>query len=291
MHLTINHFLHTSRYPLISIFGPTASGKSARAVELAKQYNGEVISADSRQIYKYMDIGTAKISEEEMQGVPHHMLSIIDPDQNFTVVDFQERATVIISDIHKRGKIPILVGGTGLYVDAITKGLSVPGVEADPEFREACFRVIEEEGPEVLHQKLAKIDPIGAAKIHPNNTHHLIRALEVAEKSGKSKFALAATVEVPYDIHQIEIQIDRAELYDRINQRVLQMFKNGIVEETKKLLKMGYSKDLPSMTSIGYRDIAEMLAGKITQEEVIAKIQQKTRNYAKRQWTWFRRSH
>lgn len=290
MSQTIQYFLQASHRSLITIIGPTASGKSARAVELAKKYNGEVISADSRQIYRYMDIGTAKISRDEMEGIPHHLLSIIDPDQDFTVVDFQERVTKIINDIHKRGKIPILAGGTGLYIDSIIKGLRVPELPADPEFRAECLKIIEKEGPEVLHQRLARIDPLGAAKIHPNNTHHLIRALEVAEKSGKSKFELASSSEVPYDIQMIEMQIERAELYDRINQRVLQMFENGIVEETKKLLEMGYSKDLSSMTSIGYRDIAEMLEGKMTREEVIAKIQQKTRNYAKRQGTWFRRA-
>lgn len=275
----------------VIILGPTSSGKTSFAIELAKQLDGEIISADSRQIYRHMDIATAKPSKSELEAVPHHMIDIVDPDESFTVVDFQERAKEAILEIQSRGKIPFIVGGTGLYIDALVYGFDVPGVQSDPKYRDECLKIIEEQGIAVLHERLRKLDPQGAEKVHPNNIHHLIRALEVVEKTGKSKFELGSRQKCPSNVLMLGLQMDREELYERINKRVDMMFANGVEEEAKSLLSMGYSVDLPSMTSIGYLDIAEMLEGKKSREEVVAAMQKKTRNYAKRQMTWFRRNN
>lgn len=285
----VQSFLEAAQNPLIAIVGPTASGKTSLSVELAHEFGAEVVSADSRQIYRYMNIGTAKATPEEQAEVPHFMIDIVDPDQPFTVVDFQEQASKCIRDIHTRERIPLLVGGTGLYISSIVDQLKVPQVAPKPELRAEYEQIIAEKGSNYLHMRLKEKDALAAEKIHPNNTHHIIRALEVVETLGKSKFHLASKRDVPWDVLLLGIEMDREVLYERIDRRVLQMFEQGLIDETKQLLSMGYKPDLPAMSSIGYQDIEKMLAGELEQPEVIQNIQKKSRNYAKRQMTWFRR--
>lgn len=286
--IQIKNFIQTRSNPVLVIVGPTASGKTGLGIKLAKEYNGEIINGDSRQVYRYMDIGTAKPMKEEMQGIKHYLIDIVTPDKGFSVVDFQEHATSAIEKIQSLNKLPIIVGGTGLYIEALMYGYEPP-MESDPKLREEYKRLAINEGNEKLHMLLKQKDPFAAEKIHMNNTHHLIRALEVAERSGNSKFISPKKSPPDFDFYVINIERDRDQLYARINQRVVSMFENGIVEETQKLLDMGYTKDLSSMTSIGYGEIIEMFEGVRSKEEIIGLIQQKTRNYAKRQITWWKR--
>ena len=274
----------------IIIAGPTATGKTSLSVALAKVFDGEIINADSMQVYRGMDIGTAKPTPEEQSGIPHHLLDVVDPDEGFNAAIYRSFALPLVSDIVSRGKVCFVTGGTGLYIKSLTKGLfHCP--PSDPEIRESLHRECEAHGTKALHERLKQKDPESAGKIHTNDKVRIIRALEIAqltdhlpsdliEKHGFSDTSL--------NTQTICLDANREELYDRINKRSLAMIDAGLIEETENLLNKGYSPDLKPMQSIGYRHIVAYLQGKWTLEEATQNIQRDTRRYAKRQFTWFR---
>lgn len=276
---------------LVIIQGPTASGKSELALMLAEKVDGEIVNADSMQVYRGMDIGTAKPSREMRERVPHHLYDIVDPDVNFTAADFRREACRVIAEICGRGKRPILVGGTGLYIRVLTRGL-VDSPGADESIRRRLEEEACRDGLETLHRRLEAFDPVTAARLHPNDGVRIIRAMEVFLLTGRSlssfheehRFANEC-----YECFRIGIHMDRELLYRRVEERVDRMIADGLVEEVRGLLAAGYSPMLKSMGSIGYREICAHLAGEYPLEEAIRLIKRNTRQYAKRQITWFRR--
>ncbi|MCX7695830.1 MAG: tRNA (adenosine(37)-N6)-dimethylallyltransferase MiaA [Caloramator sp.] len=277
---------------IIIIAGPTASGKTSLGIELAKKINGEIISADSMQIYKYMDIGTAKPTEDEMQGVKHHLIDIIYPDEEFSVALFKQYADKAIELIYSNGKIPIVVGGTGLYINSLTYSLNFSDSAPDKEYREYLENIANQFGANHLHDMLKDIDPEAAKNIHPNNVKRVIRALEVFKNTGKriSEYQSTTKLNEPdYEFAYFCLDMPRDVLYDRINKRVDTMFEKGLIQEVEKLLNLGYSRDLQSMQAIGYKEVFDYLDGKLSLEEVKDIIKQNSRRYAKRQLTWFRK--
>jgi tRNA dimethylallyltransferase len=271
--------------PLIVILGPTASGKTRIAIELAKKYNGEIICADSRTIFEYMDIGTSKPSTQERSVIPHHILDIIKPDEKFSVAEFQRLAYKKIDDILNRGKIPFLVGGTGLYIDAVTEGFIIPKIQEDRELRQR----LETEDIKKLIIRLKKINPIAFRKIDLKNKRKVIRALEVCLKTDSKFSDSQKKIKSKYKILKIGISLPRKKLYEIINKRTDQMIEMGLVDEVKKLYKMGYNAEIPSLSGLIYKEIGEYVRGKITLDDAVEKAKQKTRNFAKRQITWFKR--
>ncbi|ADD02418.1 MULTISPECIES: tRNA (adenosine(37)-N6)-dimethylallyltransferase MiaA [Thermoanaerobacter] len=278
---------------IVLIVGPTASGKSKLSVDLAKEFNGEIISADSMQIYKYMNVGTAKITKEEMQGIPHYLIDIVDPNKEFSVAEYEKRAKEIIKDIHKRGKLPIIVGGTGLYINSIIYIMHFSDFKGSKKFREKMKELANTYGNQYLYERLKSVDPEAAKKIHPNDIRRTIRALEVYEFTGKpiSYYQKMSGMRLNPEYQPIMIGLNfrnRQILYDRINQRVDEMIKNNLVEEVVNLLKIGYNKDSTALQALGYKEIVEYLKGEISLEEAVEKIKKGTRRYAKRQITWFK---
>ncbi|MCL1862076.1 MAG: tRNA (adenosine(37)-N6)-dimethylallyltransferase MiaA [Defluviitaleaceae bacterium] len=278
---------------LIIIAGATATGKTAAAVQLAKKIGGEVISADSMQVYRGMDIGTAKPNATEMEDVPHHMLSIIEPDEAFSAAEFQKGAMAAMEGIYARGKVPIMAGGTGFYINAVLYGAEFAsvGYEEEEKLREQYAIFAQENGAEALHTKLSAADPDYAATIHANNVKRVARALAYCKSTGKlfSEYnALQKEKKPLFDFDFYVISLPRHILYDRINARVLAMMDTGLVEEVQGLLEKGYSKRLAAMQGIGYKETVRFLSGEISHAEAVAAIQQNTRRYAKRQETWFR---
>lgn len=273
--------------PLIVILGPTASGKTDLSLKLAAKFKSEIVSADSRQVYRGMDLGTDKVPPKIRKKIPHHLIDLLNPDQPFTLGIFKKKALAAIHDILKRGKIPFLVGGTGLYLRSLTQNYQIPALPPNPKLRARLEKEAQKKGTEFLHQKLKKLDPKTAAKIHPRNLRYLIRALEIIlttqktkkERRGKPLFA----------VFSIGIKWPREVLYERIEKRVDEQVKNGLLEETKRLLAQGYSEKLPSMSSLGYRELARYLKGELTWEEAVLLIKKNTRHYARRQITWFRK--
>ncbi|WP_300348870.1 tRNA (adenosine(37)-N6)-dimethylallyltransferase MiaA [Clostridium sp.] len=277
---------------LLIIAGPTAVGKSDLSVDLAKKLNGEIISVDSMQIYKHMDIGSAKISKEEMGGIPHYLIDFVDPEKEFSVAEFKELATEKIKDIQMRGKLPILVGGTGLYINSIICDMNFAESDKDEEYREELDKIAEEYGNEYLHEMLKEIDPESYESIHFNNRKRVIRALETYKLTGKpfSSFKAKNSIyKTSYNIYYYVLNMDRAKLYERINKRVDLMFNKGLLEEVKSLKKMGLTDDMQSMKGIGYKEVLYYLDGKISLSQCEEMIKQGSRNYAKRQLTWFRK--
>ena len=277
---------------IIVICGPTASGKTSLGIELAKKINGEIISADSMQIYKEMNIGTAKPDKEEMQGIKHYMIDIIAPDERFSVADYKVQAKEAIRKIIEKGKTPIVVGGTGLYVDSLIYEIEYPKIEFDEKYREKLEKEVEEKGLDNLYEKAKKIDKKAIEKISKNDKKRILRILEIYHTTGKTKTEQeieSRKKEVEYDYKVFAIDWERNILYDRINQRVDNMIKQGLVEEVKELLKK-YKTFPTAMQGLGYKEVVEFLNGKITKEEMIEKIKQETRRYAKRQLTWFRKN-
>lgn len=280
---------------IIAVVGPTASGKTALSIALAKRFSGEVVSCDSMQIYRGMDIGTAKPDLIERDGIPHHLIDICDPDMPFSCADYIEAAEVAVSAITARGRIPIFCGGTGLYVDSFLQSTSLSPVKADPEIRKKLQGEADARGTEYLHSKLNTVDPASAAAIHPNNRVRIIRALEIFETTGKTKSQwddeshASASV---FDVCWIGLAYeDRAVLHDRIRSRVMRMMEQGFADEVSELLKCGYLKEgSTAAQAIGYREMAACLRGELTIKETIEKITVATRQYAKRQLTWFRRN-
>ena len=277
---------------VIVICGPTASGKTALSIELAKKVNGEIISADSMQIYKDMDIGTAKPTMEEMQGIKHYLLDFVSPDKRYSVADYQKEAKKTIKEILAKGKTPIVVGGTGLYVDSLIYEIQYPNIEFDEEYRKKLEQIAEKEGLEKLYEKAIKIDEEAMKKISPNDKKRIIRVLEIYHATGKTKTEQeieSRKKPVEYDYKVYAINWDRQVLYERINKRVDIMIEQGLIEEVKKI-KQKYKTFPTAMQGLGYKEVVEYLEGKCTKEEMIKKIKLETRRYAKRQLTWFRKN-
>jgi tRNA dimethylallyltransferase len=273
---------------LVVIVGPTGIGKTRLALKLARLFNGEIISADSRQVYRYMDIGTAKPTQEEMASVPHHLIDIVNPDEEFNLAFFQEKANSAIGDIHRRGKLPFLVGGTGLYIKAIIEGFKPPGVSPDQDFRYNIEKNADDKTIDDLYADLAARDPDAANKIDRRNVRRLTRALEVRAKAGKA-FSQLGTKEPPaFETFIIGLTTGRAELYCLVDRRVDEMIAQGFIQEVEGLLKRGYSLDLPSLSGIGYRHIGQFLRGEISRETAIQKIKTETHRFIRHQYAWFR---
>ena len=275
---------------VVVIVGPTASGKTAVSIELAKRINGEIISADSMQVYKYMDIGTAKPSEEEKDGIKHYLLDVVMPNETFNVAKYKVMAEEAIEEILAKGKTPIIVGGTGLYVNTLVNGIEFLDIEGDIEYRNALIKRGYEEGAEVLHRELEKVDPIAASNIDANNIRRVARALEIYKVTGKTKTQLdiESQKEVKYDYAMFGIERNREELYNRINLRVDLMLEAGLIEEVRNITEK-FKISGTAIQGLGYKEVIEYLEEKITYEEMIENLKLETRHYAKRQLTWFRR--
>ena len=278
--------------PLIIIAGPTASGKTKTSVLLAKTINGEIISADSMQVYRGMNIGTAKATIEEMQGVPHHMIDVLDPDEPCSIAKFQKMVKVALEEIYSRGKVPILTGGTGFYIQSIVNDIVFEENEEDKSYRVALEKIVEEGGGDDLFSKLKAIDPDAADAIHPNNMKRVIRALEYFHLTGErisvhNKREKLKTS--PYDVGFYVLTMDRDYLYQRIDERVDRMLEDGLLTEVKSLLEQGYSKDLVSMQGLGYKEIVRYFNEEWSLASTVEILKRDTRRFAKRQLTWFRR--
>lgn len=279
---------------IICIVGPTASGKTALSIKLAKELSGEIISGDSMQIYKGMDIGTAKPTIEEMDGVVHHMLSVASPSESYSAARYVEEASAVADDILARGKTPIVVGGTGLYIDSLVKGRQFAKNEENMALRKELLKLYETSGADALHDILKELDPERAEQIHKNNIKRVIRAIEVFKMTGKTISAHdeeSKSEEAKYDAAYVGILYEnREELYERINLRVDMMIKEGLVEEVKSLLDSGVSPDSTAMQAIGYKELTAYFENKKTLEEAVEEIKGASRRYAKRQMTWFRKN-
>lgn len=281
-----------NKIPLIILTGPTAVGKTALSIALAKAVNGEMISADSMQVYKGMDIGTAKVTKAEMAGIPHHLIDILEPDEDFHVVEFQRLAKEALRDIHARGKLPILVGGTGFYIQALLYDIDFSENDADTGYREQLEELAKAQGVEALHDMLRRVDPEAAAQIHANNKKRVIRALEYYEKTGEqiSKHnAEQHAKSSPYRYAYFVLNDDRQRLYKRIEQRIDEMMAAGLVDEVKRLRDSGCKRGMVSMEGLGYKEILAYLDGECTLEEAVYVLKRDTRHFAKRQLTWFKR--
>jgi len=278
-----------SLHKLVAIIGPTAVGKTRLGIEIAKRFNGEVISGDSMQIYRGMDIGTAKVTEEEMDGIPHHLIDIKNPEERFSVADFQSLVEEKIADISARGKLPIIVGGTGLYIQSVLYEYEFSEAPADPSFREQLEKKAREEGNEAVYRELALLDPKAAEELHPNNVRRVIRALEIVRSTGRplEESRNGSKPRQKYKSAVIGLTMDREKLYDRINRRVDQMVSEGLIEEVRGLYNQGL-RECQSIQAIGYKEIYEYLDGETAFNDAIVNLKQNTRRYAKRQLTWFR---
>lgn len=277
---------------VIVIVGPTASGKTALSIELAKKINGEIVSCDSMQIYKDMNIGSAKPTIEEMQGIKHYLIDVVEPTQRFSVAEYKKRAEQAIEEIIKKGKTPIVIGGTGLYANSLIYGIEYSEIEFDEKYRNKLMQEAETiEGLQKLYQKAKRIDPIAMEKISSNDKKRIVRILEIFNSTGKTKTQQeieSRKEDIKYDYKVFGINIERPILYERINKRVDIMVEQGLIDEVKYILKK-YKEFPTAMQAIGYKEIVEYLNGIITKEEAIEKIKQESRRYAKRQITWFKR--
>jgi len=273
---------------VIAIIGPTGTGKSRLAVQLAQKFDGEIVNADSRQVYRHMDIGTAKPSPEDRKQVPHHLFDILDPSDDFSLAQYQQLAYQAIRDIHKRRKLPFLVGGSGQYVWAVLEGWQIPRIPPDLKLRNNLEKVASNQGAEELYQKLQEIDPAAALKIDKRNIRRVIRALEVSLQARVPISKLQVKKTPDFETLIIGLTAARAELYRRIDSRVVDMAGQGLVAETEKLAQQGYDFSLPSLTSIGYRTVALMLKGEIDQQEAMRRIKADNHRFVRHQYAWFR---
>ena len=281
-----------TKKPMIILSGPTAVGKTALSIELAKRVNGAIISADSMQVYKYMDIGSAKIMPEEMCGIKHYLIDALEPSDEFNIVIFQKMAKSALEEIYANGQIPIIAGGTGFYIQALLYDIDFENQDTNEAYRAELEQIAKEQGNEVLHEKLRKVDPVSAEKIHANNVKRVIRALEFYHLTGKPISEHNETEqkkESPYNFAYFVLTDDRANLYKRIDMRVDIMLQNGLLDEVKKLKAMGYHRNMVSMQGLGYKEILDYLDGTYSLEEAIYILKRETRHFAKRQLTWFRR--
>jgi len=275
--------------PLIAIMGPTAVGKTSLSLELCARFRGEIVGADSRQVYRMMDIGTAKPTADELARAPHHLVSIRNPDQVLSVAEYQQLAYATIDDIHTRAAVPILVGGSALYLRSVIEGLRIPNVPPNPALRDELEADLATYGVETLFQRLQQMDPATAAVIDARNPRRVLRALEIFLVTGKPKVELEGADPPPYRILQIGLDRERAILYDRVDRRVEQMIADGLVEETRRLLAAGYTAALPSLTSLGYREIIAYINGEMDLDASVERIQIETHRFVRHQYTWFRR--
>ena len=274
----------------VVVVGPTASGKTALGIHICKKFNGEVISADSMQIYKGMDIGTAKITKDEMMGVPHHLIDILSPQQEFNVYTFQQLAKAVADDICSRGKIPILTGGTGFYIQALLYGISFK--EEENTYRLELEKILQEKGNLYLHSMLKELDPVSADIIHPNNVKRVIRALEFYQETGEPISKHNETErqkESQFQSVYFVLHMPREQLYERINIRVDKMLEDGLIKEVLSLKEMGIKKNMTSMQGIGYKEVLDYLNGETSYEDMVYLLKRDTRHFAKRQLTWFKR--
>jgi tRNA dimethylallyltransferase len=279
-----------SKLPLILIIGPTAVGKTELAIKLAEKFNGEIVSADSRLFYKGMDVGTAKPSKAELARVPHHLIDIVNPDETLSLAVFQQKATEIIQEIYKRNKLPFLVGGTGQYIRAVTEGWTPPEVVPNPKIRDELEKQKEENGIHWLHDKLKNLDAEAAEKIDARNYRRTIRALEVILTTGKKFSKQRSKGQSPYHLITIGLNRPREELYKRVDERIEQMFANGLLDEVKELLYKGYSPTLPSMSAIGYRECVGVIKNDISIDQAKVEMRRITRIFVRRQANWFKES-
>ena len=278
--------------PLVILTGPTAVGKTKASIGLAKAIGGEIISADSMQVYKQMDIGSAKIKPSEMDGIPHYLVDILEPDEEFHVVLFQQMAKQAIQKIYEKGKIPILVGGTGFYIQAVLYDIDFSENEKDTSYREELEKLAQTKGAEYLHDSLREVDEKSAQDIHANNVKRVIRALEYFHQTGEkiSEHNEEQRKKVsPYNFSYFVLNDERAHLYERINLRVDQMINEGLVREVQSLKEKGYTRDMVSMQGLGYKEMLDYLDNKCSLEEAVEIIKRDTRHFAKRQITWFKR--
>lgn len=275
---------------LLVLVGPTAVGKTGLSIEIAKRFGCEIISGDSMQVYRGMDIGTAKIKPEEMEGVPHHMIDTDDPDEPFSAAEFQIRVKGLIEEIHGRNRLPFLVGGTGLYIESLCYGFEFVSAGADEQFREEMVRYLEANGEQALHDKLRSVDPKTADRLHPRDSRRVIRALEIAHVTGQllSEQLDAQKRESAYELCIVGLTMDRQILYKRIEDRIDAMLDEGLVDEVRRLLEKGYHRGLPSMQGLGYKEIAAFLQGEISYDRAVELLKRNTRRFAKRQLSWFR---
>jgi tRNA dimethylallyltransferase len=273
---------------VLALVGPTAAGKTALALQLAEYLPVEVVSADSRTVYRWMDIGTAKPTLEERRRLPHHVIDVVDPDEAYSLAIYQQQALQAIARIRQRGRVPLLVGGAGLYVSAVCEGLALPDVAPDHAFRRALEERAGSEGWQVLQHDLAEVDPASAERIDPRNVRRVIRALEVFHVTGRPFSAWQKpSADPPISCVQVGLQVERAALYARIDARIDAWISGGLVEEVRGLLERGYAPGLPSMSGIGYREVARFVAGELDLNAAVAQFKQATHQYAKRQMTWF----
>lgn len=280
------------KQPLIVLTGPTAVGKTKASIGLAKAIGGEIISADSMQIYKYMDIGSAKIRPEEMEGIPHYLIDELEPDEEFHVVRFQQMAKEAMNRIYKNGHIPILVGGTGFYIQALLYDIDFTENQGDPSYRKYLEEIAKNQGALKLHAMLQKIDPKAAQEIHANNVKRVIRAIEYHHLTGEcisEHNEVQRAKKSPYEFCYFVLNDDRSHLYERIDRRVDQMIDDGLLEEVRRLKAKGYTRNMVSMQGLGYKEILAYLEGEITLDEAVYIIKRDTRHFAKRQITWFKR--
>ena len=281
-----------NKKPLIVLTGPTSVGKTALSIALAKAVGGEIISADSMQVYKHMDIGTAKITRSQMQGVPHYLIDELEPDEEFNVVRFQQLTKQYMQQIYDNNKVPILVGGTGFYIQAVLNDIDFTENDTDTSYRKDLEQLLSLKGAQHLHALLAELDPDSAKAIHPNNSKRVIRALEFAKLTGdkiSEHNEEQRRKESPYNFCYFVLNKNRAKLYETINERVDQMLEQGLVDEVKSLSSKGYNRNLVSMQGLGYKEIFAYLEGESTLEEAIKLLKRDTRHFAKRQLTWFKR--
>ena len=280
------------KQPLIILTGPTASGKTALSVALAKRIGGEIISADSMQVYRHMDVGSAKVTKDEMDGVPHHLIDVLEPGEEFNVVVFQKLAREAMADIYAAGHIPIVAGGTGFYIQALLYDIDFTENDGDMAYRHGLEELARTEGAACLHERLRAVDPESAEAIHENNIKRVIRALEFFEKTGTKISAhneAEREKDSPWNFAYYVLNLERQRLYERIDLRVDRMLEAGLLEEVKALKNMGLTRDMVSMQGLGYKEILEYLDGELSLEEAVYLIKRDTRHFAKRQLTWFRR--
>lgn len=279
-----------SKIPVLILTGPTAVGKTNLSIELAKSLNGEIISADSMQIYKNMDVGSAKITDEQMNGIKHYLIDVINPDEEFSVSDFREMAEKHIKDIHGRGKLPIITGGTGLYLNSLIYNMDFGKSNSNEDLRNELYDLYENHGAEYMHNILHSLSKESADRIHPNNVKRVIRAIEIYKSGGElGDFSKDLQYNENIDAKVVVLNRDRKYLYERINMRVDIMFDQGLLAEVKKLKDMGYTQDMVSMKGIGYKEVLDYFDEKETLDRTIEIIKQSTRKYAKRQITWFKK--
>lgn len=282
--------IERSQPKLLVLVGPTAVGKTRLSIEIANEFGAEIISGDSMQVYRGMDVGTAKITPEEMQGVPHHLIDIHDPDYPYSVAEFQEQSRRLIDEITERGGLPFIVGGTGLYIESVCYGFQFSESGADEAYRNEQMAYAQEHGAEALHQKLAVVDPESAARLHPNDLRRVVRALEIFHLTGVPHSARLAAQkkESPYQLCLVGLTMDRQMLYNRIEERIDLMLRQGLVEEVAALMDKGYGPGLVSMQGLGYKEIVSYLQGHCSLEEAVELLKRDTRRFAKRQLSWFR---